>query len=125
MREYIGPAALMLVSAAFLAIEGDMAYDFFETWPLRIAGVVYAVGAVWWVSVAARATRHLWLHMALVWVPMIAPSWPLAIAMEASERNDSAGLAILLHMGPAGFACVISMIGAVGIMLRMLERSDR
>lgn len=119
MKAYIGPAALMLVSAAFLAIEGGMAYDFFENWPLRIAGVVYAVGAVWWVSVAAGAKHRLWLHMALVWVPMIAPSWPLAIAMEASERNDSAGLAVLLHFGPAAVACLLSMVGALAIMTKL------
>lgn len=125
MKGYLGPAVLMLTSVAFLTIRGGMGYDLFDTWPLRIAGAIYLAGAVWWVSVAARAKHRLWLHLVLVWAPVIAPGVPFAMATDASRRDDSAGLAVLFYFGPAAVVCLISMIGALAVMLRLTEPRQR
>lgn len=125
MPIYAVSGLLMLASGAFMALQDGLGPDFLAEQPLAAAAAVYLLGTVGWTVAALRQTRRLWLHLALVWAPLVAPAWPLARAVAISEYDDTAGLAVLLHMGPAGVVGLVCAFGALGVLLRMSWGSRR
>jgi hypothetical protein len=115
MAQYGISAALMLASAAFLAVGAGWNYDRLTPWPVALGAILYVAGAVWWLALVVRAKRRLWLHFALAWAPAIGPLWPFAIAM----ARDDTGFATMAHMGSAGVAVLASLTVALIVLLRM------
>lgn len=120
MRSHLFSAAVMLAAGIFLMNEGGMAFLEFGDWRLTLAAAAYAAGAMWWIVLEARATHRLWLHLIAVWLPATLPTWPLVRAVIASRADDTAALAVLLYLGPAGIALLASAGGAFVIFNRIL-----
>jgi len=120
LRRYLLPGALLFASGGFALARFHGFWQLTE-WPVAAVVTAYVVGSAWWIVVAARSRRRLWLNLLAAWVPAGIPLIPLLRALDASNRDDSAGLAVLAHAGPAALALLASAAGAFVIFLRILE----